>query len=140
MFEAKYGPITFDIYRQACKARALIRDSKGDPTVNACNRSLQNQERFQQEVLSWSSFAPVFDDFYQAHVEYEKVYGEQKIDLRNKRHALLLTSGDVMEKEAAGVLRKKGTAMAADAAETQKVVTFGKKGEERARRSASIAV
>jgi hypothetical protein len=38
VFEAKYGPITFDTYWQACKARALLRDSKGDPTVNACNR------------------------------------------------------------------------------------------------------
>ncbi len=112
VFEAKYGPITFDIYWQACKARALLRDSKGDPTVNACNRSLQNQERFQQEVLSWVSLAPVFDDFYQAHVEYEKLYGEQKIELRDKRQALLLTNGDVLEKEAAGGLRKKGTAMA----------------------------
>ena len=130
VFEAKYGPITFDIYWQACKARALLRDSKGDPTVNACNRSLQNQERFQQEVLSWVSLAPVFDDFYQAHVEYEKLYGEQKIELRNKRQALLHTNCDVLEKEAAGGLRKKGTAMAAAAAETRKLVAFAKKGEE----------
>jgi hypothetical protein len=60
VFEAKYGPINFDIYWQACKARALLRDSKGDPTVNAGNRSLQNQERFQQEVLIWGSLVPVF--------------------------------------------------------------------------------
>ena len=99
VFETKYGPITFDIYWQACKARALLRDSKGDPTVNACYRSLQNQERFQQEVLSWGSLAPVFDDFYQAHVQYQKLYGEQKIELRNKRQALLVTNGDVLEKE-----------------------------------------
>ncbi len=76
VFEEKHGPINFDIYCQTCKARALFRDSKGDPTVNAWNRSLQNQERFQQEVLSWGSLAPVFNDFYQAHVEYEKLYGE----------------------------------------------------------------
>jgi hypothetical protein len=71
VFDAKYGPINFDIYWESCKVRALLRDSKGDPTVNACNRILQNQERFQQEVLSWGSLAPVFNDFYQAHVEYE---------------------------------------------------------------------
>ncbi len=130
VFEAKYGPINFEIYCQTCKAWTLLRDSKGDPTVNACNRSLQNQERFQQEVLSWGSLAPVFNDFYQAHVEYEKLYGEQKIELRNKRQALLLTNGDVLEKEAAGGLCKKGTAMTAAAAETQKLVAFAKKGEE----------
>ncbi len=73
VFEAKYGPINFDIYCQTCKARVLLRDSKCDPTVNACNRSLQNQERFQQEVLSWGSIAPVFNDFYQSHVEYEQL-------------------------------------------------------------------
>jgi hypothetical protein len=33
----------------------------------------------------WGSFAPVFNDFYQTHVEYEKLYGEQKIEVRNKR-------------------------------------------------------
>ena len=77
MFEAKYGPIACDIYLQACKARALLRDSKGDPTVNACNRSLQTQERFQQEMLSWSSLKPVFNDYYKAHVEYEKLYEDQ---------------------------------------------------------------
>ncbi len=74
---------------------ALLRDSKGDPTVNN-----------------------------------EKLYGEQKIELRNKWQALLLTNGDVLEKEAAGGLRKKGTTMAAAAAETQKLVAFAKKGEE----------
>jgi hypothetical protein len=92
--------------------------------------SLQNQERFQQEVLSWGSLAPVFNDFYQAHVEYEKLYGEQKIEVRNKRQTLLLTNADVMEKEVPGDLHKKGTTMAAAAAATQKLVAFAKKVEE----------
>ena len=43
---------------------------------------------------------------------------------------MLLTNDDVLEKESAGGLRKKGTTMAATAAETQKLVTFAKKGEE----------
>jgi hypothetical protein len=72
----------------------------------------------------------VFNDFYQAHVEYEKLYGEQKIELRNKWQILVLTNDDVLEKEAAGGLSKKGTDMAAAAAETQKLVAFAKKGEE----------
>ena len=130
MFEARYGPITFDIYLQACEARALLRDSKGDPTINACNRTLQTQERFQQEMLSWSSLKPVFNDYYKAHVEYEKINGEQKISLRNKRQVLLLTNDDVLEKEAAGGPRKKGTAMVAAAVETEKLVAFAKRGEE----------
>jgi hypothetical protein len=88
VFEAKYGPINFE----------------------------QNQERFQQEVLNWGSLVPAFNDFYQVHVEYEKLYGEQKIELRNKRQALLLTNGDVLEKKAGGDLRKKGTAMTVVAA------------------------
>ncbi len=130
VFEAKYGPINFDIYCQTCKARALPRDSKGNPTVNASNRSLQNQERFQQEVLSWGSLTLVFNDFYQTHVEYEKLYGEPKIEIRNKWQTLLLTNGNVLEKEAVGRLRKKGTVMTVAAAETEKRVTFAKKGEE----------
>jgi hypothetical protein len=72
----------------------------------------------------------VFNDFYQTHVEYEKFYGEQKIELRNKRQTLLLTNDDVLEKEVAGVLCKKGTTMAAAAAETKKLVAFAKKGAE----------
>ncbi len=71
MFEVKYGPITFDTCFQELKARDLLRDSKGDPTVNTCNRNLQTQERFQQEILSWSSVEPVFNDFYMSHVEYD---------------------------------------------------------------------
>ncbi len=63
-------------------------------------------------------------------MEYEKLYGEQKIELRNKWQVLSLTNGDVLEKEAAGGLHKKGTVMAAAAAETQKLVAFSKKGEE----------
>jgi hypothetical protein len=43
---------------------------------------------------------------------------------------LLLTNGDVLEKETAGGLRKKGTAMGAATAETEKLVAFAKKGEE----------
>ena len=128
MFEARYGPITFDIYLQACEARALLRDSKGDPTINACNRTLQTQERFQQEMLSWSSLEPVLNDYTKAHVEYEKLNGEQKIILRNKRLALLLTNDDVLEKETEGGPRKKRTAMVAATVETEKLVVFAKKG------------
>ena len=97
VLEAKYGTISFEMYLQSCKVRALLQDSKGDPTINACNRTLQNQERFQQEQLSWITFAPVFNDFYQAHVQYEQLHGEPKINLRNKRQAELLTNGDVRE-------------------------------------------
>ena len=39
------------------------------------------------------------NDYYKAHVEYEKINGEQKISLRNKRQALILTNDDVLEKE-----------------------------------------
>jgi hypothetical protein len=43
---------------------------------------------------------------------------------------LILTNDDVLEKEAAGDLRKKGTVMATTASETEKLVAFAKKGEE----------
>ena len=36
MFEAKYGAITGDLFLQALKMRTLLRDSKGDPVINAC--------------------------------------------------------------------------------------------------------
>ncbi len=63
-------------------------------------------------------------------MQYEEIYEKQKIELRNKWQTLLLTDGDVLEKETAGDLRKKGTDMAAAIAETEKLVAFAKKGEE----------
>jgi hypothetical protein len=65
------GPINFETYMHTLKTRALFRDSKDDPTVNTYNRSLQTKERFQQELLSWTSLGPVFNEFHKTHVEYE---------------------------------------------------------------------
>ncbi len=80
--------------------------------------------------MSWDSLEPMFNNFYQSHVEYEKFsYGEQKIELRNKRQTLLLTNDDVVEKETDGDLHKKGTDMTAVVAKTEKMVVFSKKGE-----------
>jgi hypothetical protein len=53
-------------------------------------------------MLSWSTFEPVFNDCYKTHVEYEKINGEQKIILRNKRQTVLLTNDDTLEEETDG--------------------------------------
>ncbi len=34
--------------------------------------------------MSWSTIEPVFNDYYKTQVEWEKINGEQKINLRNK--------------------------------------------------------
>ena len=111
VFEKKHGPITGKLYLKTCKARALLQDSKGDSTVKECNRLLEHQQQFQKVLLSWDTLSSVFDEYYKAHVEYEKDNGEQKFIVRNKNQLLLLTNGDVPEKEGAGGLRKKGMAM-----------------------------
>ena len=82
--------------------RSLLRDSKGDPVINTCNRALHTKGQFQEELLSWSTLAPVFDEFYKTHVAYEKAWREKKIDQRNKKKTLLITNGDVLYKDAAG--------------------------------------
>ncbi len=69
-------------------------------------------------------------------MEYEKDKGELKFLTRNKRQLLLLTSGDVQEKEGAGGLRKKGMPMVV-AADTEKVVSFARKDEAGARKCGS---
>ena len=76
VFEAKYDVITSDLFLQALKVRSLLRDSKGDPVINFCNRALRTKGQYQQELLCWTTLAPVFDDFYKAHVAYEKTSGE----------------------------------------------------------------
>ena len=40
IFEKKYEPITGALLLKACKVRALLQDSKGDPIVRNCNRVL----------------------------------------------------------------------------------------------------
>ena len=87
--------------------KALLRDSKGDPVINTCNRALHTKGQYQQEILCWTTLAPVFDEFYKVHVVYEQAYGDQKIALRNKKETMLLTNGDVY-KEATSGQRKKG--------------------------------
>jgi len=105
-----------------------LQDSKGDSTVKECNR-LAELQQLQKQLLSWDTSSPVFDEYYKAHVDYEKDNGEQKFLARKKKQLLLLTNGDVPEKEGAGGLRKKGMAMVA-AADTEKIVSFAKKDEE----------
>ena len=110
VFETKYGTITGDLFLQVLKVWWLLRDSKGDPVINTCNRAFHTRGQYQQELLCWTTLAPVFDDFYKTHVTYDKTWGEQKIDQRNKKQVLLLTNGDVY-KEAASGQRKKGMTM-----------------------------
>jgi hypothetical protein len=128
VFQMKYGAITRDLFLQTLKVRTLLQDSKGDPVINVCNSALHTKGHYQQELLFWTTLAPVFDEFYKAHVVYEQAYGDQKISLRNKKQAMFLTNGDVYKESASGQ-RKKGMAMVA-AAETEKLVAFAKKDEE----------
>ena len=129
-YEAKFGTINAAMYLRACKVRALLKDSKGDQTISACNRALHAKGLYQQELLSWTTLAAVFDEFYEAHVEYERTHGRAKIDARNQKQVLLLTNGtEPRANEAAAGQRKKGVTFMA-AAEEGKMVAFARKGEE----------
>ena len=51
VFQMKYGGITGDLFLQVLKVRVLFRDSKGDPVINAWNKTLHTKGQYQQEIL-----------------------------------------------------------------------------------------
>ena len=62
-FETKHGRVTVKVIIQVFCINVIIRDSKGDAVINACNRNFQHTEKYQLEDMDWRMMKSVVEDY-----------------------------------------------------------------------------
>ncbi len=73
------------------EAQPIIRDSKGDVVINACNRNFHQTGKYQLEDMDWRTMKPVVEDYIEDHIKYETIHGRHKIETRNRAVVMIAT-------------------------------------------------
>ena len=125
-FETKHGRVTVKVIIQVFCLNAIIRDSKGDAVMNACNRNFHHTKKYQLEDMDWRMMKPVVEDYILDHIKYESMHRHHIIEARN-RAPLKLKLLQNADKD--GVVGQGKKAVAMVAVEDNQLVLFVKQQE-----------